>query len=229
MSLSKKDLEELVKIMQADYAAINTKLSKLDTLASDVTELKKLLAASDAKNKELLAMLKDRDAEIHGLKRQLNGAEQHNRSWSIRVMGLPLSAEEERSSNQVKRHLYNNLLKPILEGAVAEGDLSVVPGVDDLLEMAHVLPAKEGATKPIIAQFYARKLRSLVFRHKKQFSPKHSTGPMKDRYKFLLFEDLTKLTFAKMRALALDPRVAACWPANGQLRYRLVDDHHQTG
>jgi hypothetical protein len=47
---------------------------------------------------------------------------------------------------------------------------------------------------------------------------------MKDRYKFLLFEDLTKLTFAKMRALALDPRVAACWSANGQLRYRLVDD-----
>jgi hypothetical protein len=139
-------------------------------------------------------------------------------------MGLPLTADEERSSNLVKLQLYNNLLKPILQGAVAEGDLAVVPPVDNLLEMAHVLPAKEGTTKPIIARFYARELRSLMFRHKKKYAPKHSTGPMKDRYRYLVFEDLTKLTFAKMRAIALDPSVAACWSANGQLRYRLVDD-----
>jgi hypothetical protein len=47
---------------------------------------------------------------------------------------------------------------------------------------------------------------------------------MKDRYCYLFFEDLTKLTFGKMRAIALDPSVAACWSVNGQLRYRLVDD-----
>lgn len=210
--------------MQADYAAINSKLSKLDSLTTDVADLKKLLAASDAKNVELLTMLKERDSEIHALKRQLNSVEQHNRSWSIRVMGLPLTADDEKSSSRVKQQLYNSLLKPILEGAVAEGELAVVPGVDSLLEMAHVLPAKEGATKPIIARFHARELRSLVFRHKKQFAPKHTTGPMKDRYKYLLFEDLTRLTFTKMRALAQDPSVAACWSANGQLRYRLVDD-----
>jgi hypothetical protein len=169
-------------------------------------------------------MLKERDSEIHALMRQLNSVEQHNRSWSIRVMGLPLTADDEKSSSRVKQQLYNSLLKPILEGAVAEGELAVVPGVDSLLEMAHVLPAKEGATKPIIARFHARELRSLVFRHKKQFAPKHTTGPMKDRYKYLLFEDLTRLTFTKMRALAQDPSVAACWSANGQLRYRLVDD-----
>jgi hypothetical protein len=224
MALSKKDLEELVKTMQADYAAINNKLTKLDSLVNDVAELKKLLAVADAKNAELLTTLRERDAEIHSLKRQLNSVEQHNRSWSIRVMGLPLAAEEEKSSSRVKQQLYNTLLKPILEGAVAEGELAAVPGVDDLLEMAHVLPAKEGATKPIIARFHARELRSLVFRHKKQYAPKHATGPMKERYKYLLFEDLTKLTFSKMRALAQDPGVAACWSANGQLRYRLVDD-----
>jgi hypothetical protein len=224
MSLSKKDLEELVKSMQADYTAINLKLTKLDTLSTDVADLKKLLAASDAKNVELLATLKERDTEIHALKRQLNSVEQHNRSWSVRVMGLPLSAEDEKSSSKVKQQLYKHLLKPVLEGAVVEGDLAVVPGVDELLEMAHVLPAKEGATKPIIARFHARELRSLVFKHKKQFAPKHAAGPMKDKYKYQLFEDLTRLTFAKMRALALDPRVAACWSVNGQLRYRLVDD-----
>jgi hypothetical protein len=163
MSLSKKDLEELVKTMQADYSAINNKLTKLDSLANGVADLKKLLAVANAKNTELLTTLRERDAEIHSLKRQLNSVEQHNRSWSIRVMGLPLTAEEEKSSSRVKQQLYYTLLKPILEGAVAEGDLAAVPGVDDLLEMAHVLPAKEGATKPIIARFHARELRSPPF------------------------------------------------------------------
>jgi hypothetical protein len=31
-------------------------------------------------------------------------------------------------------------------------------------------------------------------------------------------------TFAKMRALAADDRVAASWTSHGQIRYRLVDD-----
>ncbi len=188
--------------MQADYSAINLKLTKLDTLSTDIADLKKLLAATDAMNVELFATLKERDTEIHALKRQLNSVEQHNRSWSSRVMGLPLSAED----------------------AVVEGNLVAVPGVDELLEMAHVRPSKEGTTKPIITCFHAHALRSLVFKHKKQFAPKHTAGPMMDCYKYLLFEDLTRLTSTKIRALALDPSVAACWSANGQLRYRLVDD-----
>ncbi len=40
----------------------------------------------------------------------------------------------------------------------------------------------------------------------------------------LLFEDLTSLTFQKMRALSSDSRVAASWSSDGQIRYRLVDD-----
>jgi hypothetical protein len=47
---------------------------------------------------------------------------------------------------------------------------------------------------------------------------------MKDHHRYLVFEDLTRLTFGKMRAIALDPSVAACWSVNSQLHYRLVDD-----
>jgi chromosome segregation ATPase len=80
MSLTKKDLGELVKTIQADYAAINSKVTKLDSLAKDVADLKKLLADSEAKNAELRAQLGDTDVEVHPLKRQLNSVEQHNRS-----------------------------------------------------------------------------------------------------------------------------------------------------
>jgi hypothetical protein len=44
-----------------------------------------------------------------------------------------------KSSSQVKLQLYNNLPKSILVGAVAEGDLAMVPPRDELLEMAHIL------------------------------------------------------------------------------------------
>jgi hypothetical protein len=58
LSLTKKDLEELVKTMKADYAAINNKLSKLDSLVKDMADLKKLLADSQARNAELHTQLR---------------------------------------------------------------------------------------------------------------------------------------------------------------------------
>jgi hypothetical protein len=208
MSLTKKDLEDIVKSYKVDLANIN---SKLDTLLTENAELKKMVTA--------------RDNEIAALKLHINGLEQHNRAWSVRIMGLPLTPAEEKSSTAVRDKIYKEVVLPILAGAVAEGDLKEAPrNADSVIEMAHPLRAKEGAVKPIIARFYARELRALVFRHKKAYAPKHADGPQKDRYKFLIFEDLTSLTFSKMRALAADPRVAASWSSYGQIRYRLTDD-----
>jgi hypothetical protein len=208
MSLTKKDLEDIVKSYKVDLASINT---KLDTLLTENAALKKMVAA--------------RDEEIEGLKLHINGLEQHNRSWSVRIMGLPLSAAEEKSSSLVKEKVYNDVILPILEGAVKEGDIQQVPSnASAVIEMAHPLRAKDGAIKPIIARFYSRETRSLVFRHKKSYAPKLADGPNKGRYKYSLFEDLTALTFTKMRALAADPRVAASWTSHGQIRFRLLDD-----
>jgi hypothetical protein len=208
MSLTKKDLEDIVKSYKVDLATIN---SKLDALLSENADLKKMVAA--------------RDEEISGLKLHINGLEQHNRSWSIRIMGLPLSPEEEKSSTLVKEKVYKTVIQPILEGAAKEGDIQKVPNnAGDVLEMAHPLRAKDGSIKPIIVRFYSRETRSVVFRHKKAYAPKLADGPNRGRYKFSLFEDLTALTFSKMRALSADPRVAASWTSHGQIRYRLLED-----
>jgi hypothetical protein len=215
MALSKKDLEEIVKSLRGEFSTITAKLTKMEAQ----------LDAIAAENKELKSMVSDRDAEIRSLKLHLNTIEQYNRSWSVRIMGLPLSAEEERCPVTVKNKIYSNILLPIFEGAVAAGDLrEVPPDANSVLERAHVLRAKEGTTKPVIARFYARDLRALVFKHKKAHAPKHTSGPHKDRFKFQLFEDLTGTNFKKMRALAADERVAACWSAGGQIRFRLLDD-----
>ncbi len=208
MALTKKDLEDIVKGYKVDLANIN---SKLDTLLNENAELKKMVAA--------------KDEEIEGLKLHVNNLEQHNRAWSVRAMGLPLTLAEEKSSALVRDKLYKDVILPILEGAVVEGDLHQVPkSAEAVLEMAHPLRAKDGAVKPIIARFFSREIRSLVFRHKKAYAPKVADGPTKGRYKYSVFEDLTALIFAKMRALAADSRIAASWTSHGQIRYRLVDD-----
>ncbi len=85
MSLTKKDLEDLVKSYKVDLANINT---KLDALLSENAALKKLVAA--------------RDEEIEGLKLHVNELEQHNRSWSVRILGLTLTSTEEKSSLLVR-------------------------------------------------------------------------------------------------------------------------------
>ncbi len=85
MALTKKDLEDIVKGYKVDLASIN---SKLDTLITENAELKKMVAA--------------KDEEIEGLKLHINSLEQHNRTWSVRIMGLPLSPTEEKSSVLVR-------------------------------------------------------------------------------------------------------------------------------
>jgi hypothetical protein len=72
---------------------------------------------------ELKKMVTAKDEEIEGLKLHINSLEQHNRAWSVRIMGLPLSPTEEKSSVLVRDKVYKSVILPILEGAAAEGDL----------------------------------------------------------------------------------------------------------
>ena len=90
------------------------------------------------------------------LQAKLNKLEQYNRSWSVRILGMPIPSEEETEPEKVMKHLYDKLLRPILEGAVKKGLLSSIPPVDDILETAHVLPGKM-EVKPIIARFFTKK------------------------------------------------------------------------
>jgi hypothetical protein len=75
---------------------------------------------------------------------------------------------------------------PIFKVFVEEGDIrEAQPNADRVLEMAHPLWAQDGAVKPIITRFYAREIRTLVFRPKKAYAPKHKDVPSKDRCKYL--------------------------------------------
>jgi len=79
------------------------------------------------------------------------------------------------------RQVYDKALLPILKGAVDRGLLHSVPQCEQLLETAHILPARnDSKPKPVIARFYSRNMRNLMFQLKKDFAPKAGDPPPPD-------------------------------------------------
>ena len=220
-ALTKKQLEDVVTGLNQRLDGLLVKITALESLPDRLARLE----ASNAKNAGLRAALAAKDESINFLQLKTNSLEQYNRSWSIRINGLAVTSEEEKDSSLVKKKVFDHLLRPILQGAVDQGDLSDVPPVEQVLEAAHVLPARDARTKPVIARFFIRDIRGLVFKHKKDFAPREeaTSADRPGRYVYPFFEDLTKVNFTKMREIATHPTVAACWSSRGQLRYKLKD------
>ncbi len=194
----------------------------LDAVKKENKELKK-------EQKEMKETLEERDQEILKLRERINDQEQYARGWSARVLGMDIPASDATDPVKVMGHVYSRLLLPIFRGAVQTGQLNSIPNVEQVLETAHILPAKPDTIPAVICRFYSRNIRALVFRLKKDFAPRldadrqYSQGQHPGKFAYSIFEDLTRLNFAKLRALSQHDKVHACWSVNGSLRYRLKD------
>jgi uncharacterized protein YoxC len=222
--------------LTSDVNSIKVEVKKVDAIDSEVKSVKTLVLALTEENKELRSALKQKDEQleqmqthVNDLEVKLNDLEQHHRGWSARVHNIPLSPAEEKNPNSVIEKVYQLALRPVLEGAHAAGELPEVPAADQVLEVAHVLPGKQGHPKPIIMRFYNRNLRNLIFKHKKNAAPRATgtgrgaggSGERTGRHLYPLFDDLTRLNYAKLKAIGQDSRVQACWSVGGQLRFKL--------
>lgn len=197
---------------------------KLDTMDS------RLIALTTEKDM-LKNTVQEQAKEIASLRNGLNEREQYARNWSMRCLNIPIPVHSETDTRFVMHCLYDTLLHPILEGAKAEGEIVNIPDCNTLLETAHILPGKNGA-KPVIARFYSRYWRNLIFRHRKQYAPKDtsnataataSNGTRNNaaRQKFPFFEDLTRASFLKLASIKEKKEVIAAWTVNGSIRFRV--------
>jgi hypothetical protein len=131
--------------------------------------------------------------------------------------------------------VYNKALLPILEGALRSKHITKIPEVHELLETAHILPAKnDNRPKPIIARFYSRNLSALIFRLKCEYAPtttspppssassSSSAHPGKKTFRYPIYEDLTKDTFNLLQALLKDERTGPVWTVSGNIRYKVT-------
>jgi hypothetical protein len=97
-----------------------------------------------------------------------------------------------------------------------------------MIKIARTLPGRSDRPKPIIERFFNRNLKSVLFRHRKEFAAKDmvtssGTGHLKQRYKFPFHNDLPKDSYAKLKLLQSDNRVMSCWSTGCVLRVKLAD------
>jgi len=219
-------------------AAITVTIAKVDKIESEVKDLKVLMVALREENKELKQQIKEKDRVIEdmnkavtGLEDKLNSVEQHHRSWGARVLNVPISDTEAQNPVAMINKVFDLALRPMLEGAVRAGRLEAVPPANQVLEVAHVLPGKPGLPRPVIMRFFSRNVRSLCFQFKRECAPRETIRPSAGqgnearlgRFLYPLYDDLTKPTLLKMKAISQDERVAACWTVNGKIHYKMKE------
>jgi len=222
-----KQLCENVSAILAQQAVQTTKLNDMEKLLKAAQQENQALKEE---NVELRTSLANCTAEVDQLKLKMHALETHNRSFSVRVNKFKIAGDASCPLN-VRQQVFEGVFRPILEGAKQEGKLDVVPPASAVIEMAHVLPGKEGAIKPIICRFQSRIYKGIIMTHKKTYAEREEVGasaaaarqgrPPPMRYP--ISEDLPRQTYVKMVELGRDERVASCWSVGGHLRYRLVN------
>jgi hypothetical protein len=200
--------------------------SKLTALVEEVRSLSGALKQVKDENVQLKQTLENQADEIADLRNELNERELHARSWSIRVVNLPLPEGRETDNRVVMETVYKELVVPILEGARASGEIQVIPPCDNIVEVAHILPGK-ATKKPVIVRFHSRYWRSLLFKHRKEHAPREAqaqAGSSRPRMKYSFFEDLTKATFRQLKKIQADERVESAWTVSGVVRFKVSGD-----
>ena len=223
-NISSSTMEELQQVMS----------DKLSYLTEKIESMEATLLEVKLEKESLLNKVLEQANEIAELRNNLNEREQYARSWSMRCLNIPVPGDSESDTRMVMQMVYDSLLYPILEGARTKGVISEVPDCEALLETAHILPGKGQGAKPVIARFFSRYWRNLVFRHRKEFAPREqapatsntrsNTGKTTARMMYPFFEDLTRATFAKLKAFKMHEDVTSAWTVNGNIRFKVKDN-----
>ncbi len=219
--------EITMKDLLHELTAIKTRLDKVDALETKIDELTKKLDAAIMENSELKETVSKQAKTIQDLQNGLDAVERHQRSWSVRVLNVPLTTEEEKDPQRTMEKVYNILLLPILEGAKQDGATRAVPSCKQLLKTPHVLPGRDGSNKPVIVCFAKRAYKSLCFRYRRDFAPSASVrgDPERQRQLYPFFDDLTRAAASKFNELKAAAEVQSVWTINGQIRYKLKNSN----
>jgi hypothetical protein len=204
-------------------AEMNRKLSKL---MDDFKNISDELKACRKDNQQLKEKISQQADEIAELRNDINERELHARSWSICVNNITIEPGKETNNREVMLAVYNQLVVPILTGAVERGEISNVPSCDNLNEIAHILPGK-GAKKLIIVRFFSRYWRSLLFKYRRDFAPREAatgSGDRPGRMRLPFYEDLTRATFKQLKQIQADSRVTSAWTVSGTVRFKLENN-----
>jgi hypothetical protein len=202
---------------------------KLSALMEEMQTLTATIKSVKRENEALKVQLNNQADEIAHLKNELNDRELYSRSWSVRFLNVQLPQGQESNTRVVMDSLYRQLLKPILEGALSKKEITSIPTCENLLETAHILPGK-GPNKPVIARFYSRFWKGLIFQYRREFAPRESNNatngarggqPKPARMKYPFYEHLTATTFKQLKNIQSCQQVQSVWTVGGVIKFKL--------
>ena len=168
--------------------------------------------------------------EVYSLKNIVNAHEQERRSSTIRITGLPLTAEEKKSRNtaDLKPRVFDRILGPILSVAFANGLLDAQPTVENTIVTCYrvgaaALKADTDSPPPIVVKLRSSETRINILKCKKEatFGPTPAEKELGCRF-FAIAEDLTQPAFKKLKELKSHEDIEKVWSFEGKLQFTFV-------
>jgi len=224
--------------MEAQIAAIASKLDvicgklqKMDIIETKLEQVESALCKLKNENtfvrEELAAARSEiakKDTIISTLTDQVNRLDQSVRSNSIRVLGLPITAQTPQAD--IVKIVFDQVVNPCIEAAKQSGDFPAmyVPFPSLLIDTAFAIPARKNTSPAVIVKFSSQSTRNIVFKHKKNALPQtKDPGSNRMRNKYSVYEDLSPANHGLFQQFAKDQRVKSAWSFNGQVRFRTHD------
>jgi hypothetical protein len=196
-------------------------ISMLKEQGEALNESSKLLADNQAK----VSVLKNKvtvlestvlklEADVLSLKEPANVSKQQHKHCSLRVHGLSVTDEELAATyggKTLANKLYDGILKPILNAAIAKGYISSVPHCANPIEECYRAgrPSKTGNSVPIVVKVANKHLRLAIFKNKSTSTPQPLDNKKSDHIKqFSVVEELTGPSFRLLMMLQVNDSVA---------------------
>jgi len=206
-----------------DVVPTNQDLFKfMQTMKSDIL---KSINQQAATINELTLECKTLREEVNNLKSIQNTQEQRQRNYSVRLFNLPLTDNQRNNTSNLIQHVYNKVLKPILQVCVNNKEIDSIPAPLELIEYGHPLKPSKNAPpnshSPIILRFFSRTYRLLVLKNKRQILEGINRSQPN---RIFMTEDLTKLNYNRLMELSKDDKVERCFTQNGKIKFSLKDD-----
>lgn len=195
-----------------------------------VQDIKVTVAQHQVRVTELETNVTSLQKQVYALQNIVNHREQDLRNLSVRITGVPLSEEEKATTDGrfLSKVVYDKLLVPVLNFAKSKGLIDRLPQLSNTVSICYRVgdpAAAVGSTPPIILKFASDAVRLAVLKAKRTSIPQPTAAEkFQGISRFSINEDLTPVTYKKMRELLGDERTNSVWTVEGRIRFTVPDD-----
>jgi hypothetical protein len=197
-------------------------------------EMRTLLSSNQTRITKAESKIADLEKEVKSLKNTVNNSEQQSRTLSIRILGLSPSEDELNGPDKpaaTAKLVYDRILRPILSHAKTNGKLSSIPSISNTIQKAFrtARTLTASSSPPIIVNLVTPAIKTVIFTSKRDALPAPSAADKANGAKRItLSEDLTPDSFACLKSLREDKRVARAWSIDGHIRFVRAGDNDNT-